>query len=76
MLVEADQIVVPKIDWEAAKRGDEDARERLRVLAEGMVLYMHNLSMSPVEQALSEVVTIRELDGVLNKLFVTLETQG
>lgn len=59
MLVEIDEYVIDRATWERVKADDAAAREKLRADLNGMVLYMHNLSVMSDEDVV--VVTLREL---------------
>lgn len=60
MLLEIDEVFVNRQLWQRVLAGDEAARDELRKELDGLVLYLHALSVSGDDGV---VVTLRELQA-------------
>lgn len=71
-LVEMDQIFIDRALFERAQNGDSAAKDEIRKELDGMVLYMHALTVLDTEDGV--FVTIRQLEGLNILNHVTLHT--
>lgn len=61
MMMETDEVAIEKSLWAKVVAGDAEARKQVMSEIDGLVLYMHNLSVSPDTH---EAVTLRTLEGM------------
>lgn len=67
MVMECDELAVPTELWNRASTGDDAAKEELRKMFDGMVLYVHVLCLEtdPNIAANYKLITTREFCSVM-----------
>lgn len=65
MCMECDEIAVPKELWEKASHGYDAAKEELKKMFDGMVLYVHALSLGEDMEEKYKIVTARKFCSVM-----------
>lgn len=73
MLLEVDEIVLPKADYEAAKAGDRAALSRIKQRIDDLQIYFHAYFPAPDEDC---VVTLRDLEELCVIEHVTIKAHA